>query len=56
MENSTAYVGVSPGTSYSSSPWDFSLILSNRYITGTAKIEKGVRNNTLFTSHQLGKY
>lgn len=41
MENSTEYVGVSPGTSYPSSPWDLSLILSNRDITDTAKIEKG---------------
>lgn len=56
MKNSTEYVGVSPETPYSSSPWDFSLILSNRYITDIAKIEKGVRNNALFLSHQLGKY
>lgn len=56
MENSTEYVRVSPGTPHSSSPWDFSLILSNRDITDTAKIEKGEKRNALFLSYQLGKY
>lgn len=56
LENSTECVGDSPGTPHSSLPWDLSLTLSNRYITDTAKIEKGGESNALFPSYQLGKY
>lgn len=56
MGNSTEYGGVLPGTPHSSLPWDLSLTLSNRYITDTAKIEKGEESNALFPSYQLGKY
>lgn len=56
MENSTEYVGVSHGTPHLSLPQDLSLILSNRYFTDTAKIEKGGKRNALFLSYQLGKY
>lgn len=42
------YVGVSPGSPHSSSPWDLSLILSNRYFTDTAKIEKGGKTMPYF--------
>lgn len=56
MENRTEYGGVLPGTPHSSLPWDLSLTLSNRYITDTAKIEKGGESNALFPSYQLGKY
>lgn len=56
MENTTEYVAVSPGTPHSSLHWDFSLIVSNRYISDTSKIEKGGKSNALFLSHQLSKY
>lgn len=53
-ENSTEYVGVSPGTAHSFSPWDLSLILSNRYITDTAKIEKKGEKQCLISFLSVG--